>query len=225
MPDKEKVLVVSTHPDDETLGCGGTILKHRFQGAQVHWLILTGAFMPAYSEKFIREQRAYIEKIKMFYGFRDVIMLNLPTTQLDSISRARLIERLEESLRKVSPSILYVNNGTDIHSDHRIGFECVMSAAKPMRTGPSLKKIYVYETLSETEQMPPLPGNAFIPNAYVDISKFIDKKIKALEIYRRELQPFPLPREKSAVSALARYRGASVGVAFAEAFMLIREVG
>lgn len=225
MPAKEKVLVVSTHPDDETLGCGGTILKHRFQGAQVHWIILTGAFMPAYSEKFIREQRAYIEKIKIFYGFSNVFALGLPATQLDSIPRARIIESLEKSLRKVSPSILYVNNGTDIHSDHRVGFECVMSAVKPIKVGASLKRIYVYETLSETEQMPPLSRNAFVPNAYVDISKFIDKKIKALEIYRRELQPFPFPREKSAVSALARYRGASIGVAFAEAFMLMREVG
>jgi len=219
----KRIMIIAPHADDETLGCGGTILKYAENGYELYWTIITSPFSPMYPAGFLKKRQKQIARIKKFYGFKKTYCLGLPTTRLDDIPMADIIAVIGDAISDVEPDVIYVANGSDAHSDHRIVFECVMAATKPMKEN-AVRKIYAYETLSETDQSPSLSFGAFVPNSYVDITEFIDKKTKAMEIYDTETQPYPLPREKSAIRALARYRGSSIGTEYAEAFMLIREI-
>ena len=219
-----KVLCIAPHPDDETLGCGGTLLRHIEDGDAVHWLIVTAAVAPAFDEDYAAAQNRQIDAVAEAYGFAGVVRLGLPAAGLDQVPERDLIGALREQVDAVAPAAVYINHRGDAHSDHRITFDCAMAALKPFRTGPGIERIVAYETLSETEQAPPLAANAFLPNSFVAIGAQLERKLEILELYGTELQPFPLPREAGAVRALARLRGAALGVEYAEAFMVMREV-
>ena len=218
------VLCIAPHPDDETLGCGGTLLRHIEDGDAVHWLIVTAAGAPAFDEDYAAAQNRQIDAVADAYGFAGVVRLGLPAAGLDQVPECDLIGALCEQVDALAPAAVYINHRGDAHSDHRITFDCAMAALKPFRTGPGIERILAYETLSETEQAPPLAANAFLPNSFVAIGAQLERKLEILELYATELQPFPQPREASAVRALARLRGAAPGVEYAEAFMVMREV-
>ncbi len=218
-----KVLVVSVHPDDETLGCGGTLLKHTQKGDDVYWLIVTCATREAgFSEGFIRERDEQIRKICDVYQFRKTFNLELPATQLHRQDIGEVIKKISSIFQEVTPEVVYTVNRSDVHTDHQIVAQAIMSSAKSFRA-PYIKRILMYECLSETEMAFPLPENCFLPNVYSDISEFLDKKIEIMGIYESEIQSPPLPRSLENIKALARFRGASVAVHYAEAFMLLRE--
>lgn len=219
-----KILVVSVHPDDETLGCGGTILKHNNQGDEIYWLILTDVYKNiGYEQEFINKREKQIEKVSKLFNFKKTFKLRFPTTKLHLVDFSELIEKISTVINEVKPEIVYTVNRSDIHTDHQIASKAIMSCTKSFRY-PFIKKILMYECISETEIAPQLPENIFIPNVYSDISDFIDEKVEIMKIYESELQNSPMPRSIDNIKALARFRGATVGVNYAEAFMLVREL-
>ena len=215
--------MVAPHPDDETLGCGGTLLKHKKKKDKIFWLIVTNINeKDGWSKRIVIQRQKEIEKVKKLYSFNDCFKLNFPTTKLDQIPRQDLVSKISKTISIVKPNIVYLNNHSDIHTDHQITFEAVMSATKNFRS-PSIKKILMYETLSETEFAPPLDGFTFVPNVFNDITPFFSKKIDILKIYKSEIMKDYFPRSLSAVKSLASIRGSKIGVKYAESFCLLHE--
>ncbi len=217
------VLVISTHPDDETLGMGGTLLKKRIQGDFLSWMIITSAYGPRWDEKAVQEKEAEIASVAKPYQFQKTFRLDFPAAALNGSHRSDLLDSIRKGLEEAKPDQVYLMFGRDIHTDHQLAFDCALSVMKPFRY-PGIRQIYCYETLSSTEMAAPLSGNAFLPNAYCDISDYIDEKIRIMELYRTESQAFPLPRSPESTRALARFRGSTAGVPYTESFMVLREV-
>src|SRR5699024_9392952 len=149
--------------------------------------------------------------------------LDLPAPKLDSIPAYKLSIELNNLINKFKITTLYIPHRGDLHKDHKVTFEASLVAARPIN-GCTVKAIYAYETLSETEWAPPFGDDAFIPTVFVNIKDYIDKKIKAFECYRTQIKQFPHSRSTKAIKAIANFRGATVGMDNAEAFMLIREL-
>ena len=219
-----KVSIITPHPDDETLGCGGTILKHGAVGDSLHWFIITGMTEEqGFSTHEIKKRQEEIEQVKQIYGFEITNSLNLPTMQLDEISLRDMINAISKVLLKVKPQIKYLPNRSDVHSDHRIVFHAAWSCCKTFRF-PFVQRILMYEIPSETDFAPPLPETAFLPNIFSDISQYLEKKIEIMQVYKGEMKEHPFPRSEQNIRSLATVRGATAGVEYAEAFMLLREV-
>ena len=219
-----KVLIIAPHPDDETLGCGGTIIKHKSKGDEIYWLIVTNISVEeGYNENSVKERQVEIDAVSKKYGFKEIFKLDFPTTKLDMIPKAEIIEAISNVVCKVNAELVFVPNKNDVHSDHKITFESVISAIKIFRS-PSIKKILMYETISETEFAPPFQGDTFMPNSFSDISRFIDKKCSIMKIYNSELGNHPFARSIDNIKALSVFRGATAGVKNAEAFAVIKEI-
>ncbi|CAG1022529.1 PIG-L family deacetylase [Methylomonas sp. LL1] len=218
------VIVVAPHPDDETLGCGGTLLKHRQAGDQIHWLLLT-AMTPerGFTEQRISAREAEIAEVSRRYGFASVNALGFPTARLDAIAKGDLIAEIAGVFQTVKPEVVYLPFRGDVHSDHAVAADAVMSCCKWFRNA-SVKRILAYETLSETEFGISPDTQGFRPNVFVDIGAYLEQKLDMLHIFDGELGEFPFPRSDDAVCALARFRGAASGCQAAEAFMLLREI-
>lgn len=222
---KRKVLIVSVHPDDESFGCGGTILKHKSQGDRMYWLNLTArtkGHPGGYTEDRYYARVALTKKIANSYGFESFKNLELQTGLLDTYPLFELISKIDAVISEIKPDIIYLPNRSDVHSDHRVAFLATYSCTKNFRK-PYIRKILMYETLSETEFSPTLAENAFIPSMYVDISKVIEQKLDILRLYEAEIMPDPLPRSLHAIKGLAAYRGSRIGVNYAEAFVILGE--
>lgn len=220
-----RVLAISVHPDDETLGCGGTLLRHQADGDALSWLVVTQAYEPTWSADVIARKSAEVERAASAYAFERVFRLGFPTARLDTVPQNDLIAPLRDAISDVRPEVVYVVHGGDVHTDHGVVFTATMSVLKPFymsRLG--VRRILCYETLSSTDAAPILPGRQFLPVVYRDISSFIDQKIDIMSFYQTECQADPMPRGPASIRALARHRGATIGVDFAEVFMLIREV-
>ena len=215
-----KVLVIAVHPDDETLGCGGTLLKHKKNGDEIHWLICTETNK---SNEFYKTRTKEIEEVSKRYNFDSVHYLGLKTMQVDEYSMSSLIQKISDVINDVKPDLIYLPFKNDVHSDHRKIFEAAYSCTKSFRY-PFIKKILMVETLSETEFAPSTKEDAFIPNVYVDISDYFDKKLDIINIYRSELAEHPFPRSLRNLSALATLRGATAGCEYAESFVLLKEI-
>ena len=219
----KKILFVAVHPDDETLAFGGTILKHKNDGDEIYWLIITNVYEEhGWDTTFVKKRQKEIEKVKAIYNFDGVAKLDFPSTKLDSISDSNLISSISDVINDFKPDTIYLPFMNDVHSDHRISFNALFSCTKNFRY-PFIKKILMGETLSETEFSPSVNGLTFVPNVYVDITKYMSKKNKIMSIYSSEVMDGNMPRSLSAISALANYRGSRIGVEFAEDFMLLFE--
>ena len=217
---KNKILVVAVHPDDETLGCGGTLLKHKHNGDEIYWLICTK--IDEDSDYYaVRENE--IKQVSDIYKFDGVFSLGLKTMRVDEYSMSDLIGKISKVINEVKPSIIYLPFKGDVHSDHRKIFESSYSCTKAFRY-PFIKKIYMMETLSETEFAPSAKDDAFVPNSFVDISKYLDKKIEIMKIFKSEIEEHPFPRSERNLRALATLRGATCGCEYAESFMLLKEI-
>lgn len=220
----KKILFIAVHPDDETLGCGGTILKHKTEGDQIYWLIITSMVkgISNYTQSMVDERREVIQKVSQKYKFDQVYQLGVPTQLVHRIDFRELVLSIEKVINEVKPDTLYSMFNNDVHSDHRISFEAVYSCTKSFRK-PFIKTIYMFEALSETEFAPALQTLSFVPNVYVDITDYMDKKLEIMSMYDTELMDEPYPRSLSSIEALARVRGSRAGVKYAEAFMLLYE--
>lgn len=220
----KKVLVISPHLDDETLGCGGTLFRYKEEGALVAWLNVSGVSREyGYGFDDVEKQAAEIEKVIREYNFDQAINLNLPPARLDTLPLQRLIEQLGGVIELMRPNIVYLPYPDDIHSDHGVVFRAAIACTKWFR-GSSIKKVLVYETLSETDFSLSVGNAAFKPNVFVDISGYLERKIAIMRLYENEIGVFPFPRSEAAIRALARVRGVVAGCAAAEAFILLREV-
>ena len=216
------VLVVSPHPDDETLGAGGTILRLKEEGNKIFWLNITGMTKGGiFSEEMQERRKEQLKNIEDFYKFEGTYNLNLPTAQLDSYNTSDAIDKIREVFTKVQPEMIILPDYNDAHSDHKKVFEWCYSCSKVFRF-PYIKKIMTMEIVSETDFGK--PENPFIPNFYVDITEYLEEKINALNIYDTELGEPPFPRSIEHVKALATVRGASAGVKYAEAFRMIKYI-
>jgi LmbE family N-acetylglucosaminyl deacetylase len=220
---KRQAIVVAPHPDDETFGCGGTILRHRDQGDAVHWVIVTGMGEADFAADSIVAREREIEAVKRHYGFESVHSLGFPTTLLDTVPVGELVGAFKAVFNSVKPDTVYLPYRGDVHTDHRVVFDAVVSCTKWFRY-PTIKRILAYETLSETEFGLDPDTNGFRPNVFINISAYLENKHEILEIYGTELGEFPFPRSIEAVRALAALRGATAGCAAAEAFMLLKEI-
>jgi LmbE family N-acetylglucosaminyl deacetylase len=222
-----KIAVIAPHPDDETLGCGGVLLRHRAEGDQLHWIVVTSAQESLeWPKEIITRKSREVETVAEAYGVHSIARLGLPAARLDTMPVAELIASMRDAITAASPDIVYLIHAGDVHTDHHAVFTATLSVLKTfyMKT-LGVTRVLSFETLSSTEAAPQSVANAFVPNVYRDITPYIDQKIAIMSAYQSELQAEPMPRAPSSIRALARYRGASVGVEYAEAFMLIREVG
>lgn len=217
----KKIVIITPHPDDETLGCGGTILKYKENGHQVDWLIITKAGNFA-SDEWKAKREVEIEKVIELYGFNNTIKLNYEAATLDQVSDSDLVGELSKVFKEIKPNVVYVPYPSDIHSDHKAVFEATMACTKWFRY-PSVEKVLAYETLSETDFTINPDANHFRPNVYVNIENYLDEKIEIMKVYESEMSAFPFPRSEKAIRALAHVRGAASGYEAAEAFMLLKE--
>ena len=220
----QKILAIAPHPDDETLGCGGTLLRHVAQGDEVHWLIVTSMHVAnGFSDAAITARDEEIKKIAAGYGFSSVHRAGLPTTMLDTLPMGEVVGAIASVVKAVQPHTLYIPYRGDAHSDHAVVFDASTACAKGFRY-PSVKRVLAYEALSETEFGLRPEDGGFRPNHFVDISAYAQKKVELMKLYAGEMAPFPFPRSEEAMWALMRLRGSTAGVQAAEAFMLLREI-
>lgn len=218
------IMVVAPHPDDETLGCGGTLLRAIAGGADVHWVIGTRMTREAgYSEARMQARDREIADVTAAYGFAGVHQAAFTAARLDTVPAAERVSWFASVFNLVRPDVLYLPHPHDVHSDHAAIFDAASACTKAFRY-PSLRKVYVYETLSETE-FSIRPGvSPFHPCRFVDVSAHIDRKIEIMELYAGEMAAPPFPRSGEAIRALATFRGLVASCLAAEAFMVLREI-
>lgn len=225
---KEKVLVIGAHPDDETLGLGGTIARHISEGDDVFIFILGEGVASRHGEGVIEEiKKNAISAIEALGIKPDRIDFGglLNDYRFDPTHLTELIVKIENKITEVNPDIIYTHHFGDANSDHSIVYRATMAAVRPIaKCNKNIKRVLCYETTSSTEQSFQLPDTQFCPNVFIDITNYLDIKIKALEFYKTEIQKWPHPRSIEGVRHLAAYRGYSVKKSAAEAFMLMREV-
>jgi N-acetylglucosamine malate deacetylase 1 len=220
-----RVLVISAHPDDETLGCGGSLLRHREAGDEVHWLIATRATSPRWPADLVERKAREVEAVAEAYAVKAVHHLGFPPAALDTIPQSDLITAVGSVAGPIRPELVYVVHPGDAHSDHRALAFAAFSVLKPFHmTRLGVRRALCFETLSSTDAAASVGAAPFCPDVFHDITAHIDRKIEIMRLYGSEAQPDPLPRGPSAIRAHARSRGATVGLEYAEAFMLVREI-
>jgi len=227
---ERKILVVAAHPDDEVLGCGGTIAKLsrvRGGGAEVYLLILGEGMTSRYEKREKGMQSMELKKLKSninaavkILGIKKTFVHDFPDNRFDSVALLDIVKVVERVKSEVKPDVIYTHHRGDLNIDHRATYDAVLTACRPIQ-GETVREIYSFEVLSSTEWNYP---NSFSPNAYVDISESIDKKIAAMKAYKSELKDWPHPRSGKAIEVLAQQRGCEVGLEYAEAFELIRKI-
>jgi LmbE family N-acetylglucosaminyl deacetylase len=214
-------LIIAPHPDDEILGCGGTIKKLSASGTRVVVLVATRGKKEMYSEERILNVRNEARKAHKILGVTETRFLDFPAPDLDRVSLAEISGAISEVIREYDIATVYLPHYGDIHHDHRVIFQAGLVAARPVN-GIPVKSIFSYETLSETEWAAPLGDMTFIPTRFVNISDFFNLKLEAMKCFKSQLRDFPNPRSLKAIEALANLRGSTVGFNYAEAFMTIR---
>ena len=217
------VLVFAPHPDDDVLGCGGTMKKHILVGDKVYVCVVTRGNMPLFSEDGVLQLRKEHKKAMNVLGTEDISYLNFPAVMLEEQHRYEINKSIDNVMKKYKPETVYIPHFGDMQKDHEIVSEAVMVAVRP-RGNYTVKTVLAYETLSETEWNIPHASNSFIPNYFVDITNTLKDKLKALSIFKSQVSEFPNPRSLEAVESLAKLRGSTVGVKAAEAFAVIRKI-
>ena len=227
--DKEQILVVTAHPDDEVLGCGGTIARLAQEGHDVYIAILGEGITSRYQQREQADQalvevlNAHSRQVAELLGAKDVFPYNLPDNRFDTVPLLDMIKIVEELVERLQPQVIYTHHGGDLNIDHVVVHRAVLTATRPMGGCP-VKGIYAFEVPSSTEWAFGQFQPAFRPNVFLDISATLEIKVQAMALYESEARPFPHPRSPKALRALARRWGSVVGVEAAEAFELIRTV-
>lgn len=218
-----KTLVIAPHPDDEVLGCGGTIARLADSGQEVHVAIVTRGYEPAFSAEGVEQVRGELAEAHKILGVAQCHFLDLPAAALDTLPGADINAAIGKLVQTISPDTLFLPFLGDVHRDHQLVFNAGLVAARPR--GPDVpRRIYAYETLSETNWAAPGISETFAPNVFFDVSETIERKLNAFARFESQVKPFPDERSLKTIEALATVRGSTVYVASAEAFVLIREI-
>jgi len=221
---KKRILVIAPHPDDETLGAGGTIAKFSEQGHKVSVLVVSGHLPPLYRredyEITVNEAKRAFEML----GVADSRFLEIPATMIGSEPVHVVNGKIGEVIKEIEPQVVLCPF-PDRHIDHRVVFESVMVAARPVAAGRSIELLAAYEALSETHWNAPHIEPNFVPNWVVDITGQMSRKLGAVSCYESQIPAFPGARSIEAVNALATFRGTQAGFAFGEGFHVIRMIG
>lgn len=220
-----KILVVAAHPDDEVLGCGGSIARWSSEGHEVHVLLLADgeSARGTVLEEDILRRRQDAHTACALLGCKYVYFSNFPDNQMDTVPRLEIIKCIEKLIGDIQPDMVVTHNPSDVNLDHRLVNDAVIVACRP-QPGFPVSTLLFFEIPSSTEWRPSGSMNYFQPNLFVEISDFLNKKMEALQVYGSELRAYPHPRSIEAINALCKWRGASVGVAAAEAFILARQI-
>jgi LmbE family N-acetylglucosaminyl deacetylase len=220
-----RILAVAAHPDDETLGAGGTLALHAARGDETFVMILADGVTSRHNEVELQEKCA--RRACDVLGVKDVVFAKLPDQRLDALPLLDVITPIENCIHTYQPDVVLTHFGQDANQDHRTVFRAVLVATRPV-PGISVNRVLCWETASSTEWAPPFPGSVFSPNVFVDITPTLSRKMHAMAAYAdtfvSEVREYPHPRSYRALVATARRHGATVGVRAAEPFMLVRDV-
>ncbi len=219
----KRILVIAPHADDEFIGVGGTIVKEIKNESEVFVCVVTKGASPLFTEAYANNIQLEAKKCHSEVGIKKTYFLDFPAVMLEEQHRYEVNNRILEVVKEVKPDEVYIPHYGDMQKDHQIVAEACMVALRP-KYSFSPKRIYSYETMSETGWNVPNSNNAFIPNRFVDISEQLEEKIRCLSIYESQLSSFPNARSVEAIVHLAKYRGSLMTVQAAEAFMVIREI-
>ena len=217
------ILVIAPHADDEVLGVGGTISKYIDEGHDVYVCVMTTGHNAMFSQEILSKLRLEAIKSHRYLGIKKTYFLDLPAVMLSEIPKYEVNEKISNVVDEILPNIVFIPHFGDIHLDHFIVSQAAMVSVRPIKKH-KVMEIYSYETLSETEWNVPHVANVFMPNTYIDITKYIEKKKMAMKYYSTQLTEFPHPRSIEAIDSLAKLRGSTIGVKSAEAFCLIRRI-
>ncbi len=220
---KNKILIIAPHTDDEILGCGGLVSKYSGEGRKVYVLVVTRGTPKLYSEERIVNVRREALQAHTLLGVTETVFLDFHAPELDITSQAEIAGSISSIIQRFAVDTIFIPHRGDIHSDHRVVYNASIVAGRPV-AGSTVKNIYAYETLSETEWAAPFGDDAFIPTHFVDVTGSFENKLKAMACFKSQLKPLPNSRSLEAIEALAKFRGATVGVKRAEAFMTVRTV-
>ena len=217
----KKILIVVAHPDDEVLGCFASVAKLIKEGNEAYTLILgEGKTSRGEGELEIKELHKEIKKANEVIGIKEVFIEKLPDNAFDTISLLEIVKVIEKYKNIVKPDIIFTHYENDLNIDHRITYQAVLTATRPMED-ECVKEIYSFEILSSTEWNYPL---TFSPDTFFDISDTIDLKIEAMNRYTSELCEYPHPRSLKGIELNAKYQGMRVGKKYVEAFKTIRNI-
>jgi LmbE family N-acetylglucosaminyl deacetylase len=223
------VLIIASHPDDEVLGCGGTIARLSKEGHAVHVAILGEGVTSRYSQReradtqLVTALRDCARKAAELLGAKDLSFSDLPDNRFDTVPLLDVVKIIEGLVEQLKPDAVYTQHGGDLNVDHVVTCRATMTATRPM-TGGIVKAVYTYEVASSTEWAFQKFSPLFRPNVFVDITDTLDRKIQAMEFYESEARAFPHPRSPEALRAMAQRWGSVAGVRAAEAFELVREI-
>lgn len=223
------ILVVAAHPDDEVLGCGGTIARLAKKGNDVYVAILGEGITSRYEQREQADQslvatlREKSKHVAECLGAKQLFTFNLPDNRFDTVPLLDIIKLIEDLITRTQPRIIYTQHGGDLNIDHSIVFRATLTAARPV-SGCSVKTIYAYEVPSSTEWAFGKVNPSFQPNVFMDIQETLELKLKAMSLYEGELREFPHPRSPEALRAIACCWGSVSGCQAAEAFEMIRDL-
>lgn len=217
-----KLLVVSPHLDDETLGAGGTMLKYAQAGEQVYWLNVSNTCAEyGFSEELVRQREDQRIRVAKKLGVAEAFDMKLQPSCLEQYKDSDVIAQMGKIINRIQPEIIITSYPGDMHSDHQKVFSWVKVFSKSFRN-VALEKFFLMEIVSETDFA--LPINQFAPNYFVDITDQLEKKLEIVQIYSQEIGEHPFPRSIENIKAMATSRGAIAGTKYAEAFILVRGI-
>jgi LmbE family N-acetylglucosaminyl deacetylase len=212
----KRVLVIAAHPDDEVLGCGGTVALHTRHGHEATALIVCEGESLRYGNGGVGQvshSRCAAEKL----GIKDLRLLGFPDQKLDTLTLTEIITPIEKVIQEIQPLVIYCQHGEDINLDHQLLFKAVLVATRP--TIRSVAAVYSFDTASSTEWAYP---RTFVPDTWVDISETLKIKLEAMSCYKSELREYPHPRSLKALEYKARAWGNQSCMDAAEVFMTVR---
>ena len=217
----KKILIIAAHPDDEIIGCGGTLLKHIFNKDDVFVVYASdGESSRINGKNKISKRQKEAKEVAKNAKIKKIFFLNYPDNQMDKINILKISKSITSIVDKVKPDIVYTHHYNDLNIDHKITFEATMVACRPIRK-KNITEIYSFEILSSSEWHGRQNLN-FKPNVYVNINNFFQKKISLMKIYKNEVMRSPHPRSIRSITSKAASRGSEVNTLYAEAFELIR---
>jgi Uncharacterized proteins, LmbE homologs len=219
----KRMIVIAPHADDEILGCGATIAKYIDSGFEIFVIVATKGDLSMFLEERVLNVRREALEAHKFLGVKETFFFDFPAPKLNVVPECDISNALFDVFKSVKPCTIFIPHPSDLHQDHKAIYRSSLVPARPIYDY-KVEEIYCYETLSETNWAPIAANSFFIPNLYIDVSNYFEKKLEAMRIFKSQLKPFPNSRSLEAIDALATYRGTTIGAPKAEAFVIERQI-